>query len=438
MADVRPLKGLRYQADIAGDLGSVIAPPYDVISEETQRALYDRGPYNVVRLEYALEEASRADGSDRYQTAADTLAGWMSHGVLAADSQPHFYLYEQTFHYEDREYRRRAIIGRVRLEPWEAGVVLPHEHTLAGPKEDRLRLLEACRTDISPVFALYRPDGGRSMSECELAASEEPAIDAIDISGQRHRLWIVDDPAAIERLTAQFATRTLYIADGHHRYETALNYRDERRAAAGAWTGDEAENFVLLALTAADDPGLLILPIHRLVRPYQVPPTLEAALEESFKVRVCDWDQGGGMTMLMDQLAEEGVAHPAFGCLGFGERPIVISLRNTDAIERLMPPQHSVAWRYLGVNVLQYGIFEPLLGINLETVRTGDRVTFTESAEEARQLVESGRYPLAFLLNATRPDEIFAVADAGDRMPQKSTYFYPKLGTGLVLYAMDA
>ncbi|HTE86384.1 MAG TPA: DUF1015 domain-containing protein [Dehalococcoidia bacterium] len=438
MADLRPLRGLRYQERIAGDLGAVLAPPYDVISGDTQRALYDRGPYNVVRLEYGVE--AEDTGASRYQAAAATLAGWRRKGVLATDPMPGLYLYEQGFQHDGRAYRRRSIIGRVRLEPWEAGVILPHEHTLAGPKRDRLRLLQACRTDVSPVFGLYRPDGGRALSVCEPAATIAPLVDAIDIAGQRHRLWPVEDPHAIEAVARQFASRTLYIADGHHRYETALHYRDEQRSASPAWTGEEPENFVLMALTAADDPGLLILPIHRLVRPVTPQAGLLEALSATFDVLAEGRPEAlnASSAQLLERLRAEGSRRPVFGCLGLSEELVLIALRESDAVAKQMPLGHSDAWRRLGVNLLQYGILEPLLGIDIDTVRAGGHVEFTESAEEARAEVRSGGFPLAFLLNATRPEEIFAVADAGDRMPQKSTYFYPKLGTGLVLYAMDA
>src|SRR5712692_3028668 len=358
VADLRPLRGLRYQAAITGDLGSVLAPPYDVISEDAQRALYERGPYNVVRLEYGAETV---DGdANRYQTAAATLAGWRREGALAPDNNPCFYLYEQHFQHDGQEYRRRSIVGRVRLEPWDAGVVLPHEHTMAAPKQDRLRLLRACRTDVSPVFALYRPDGGESNSLCERAIGDRPAVDAVDSAGQRHRLWPIGDPAATGELTRQFASRTLYVADGHHRYETALSYRDERRAASRDWDGEEPENFVLMALTSSDDPGLLILPIHRLVRPLLSPENLNQALSAAFDIAEQPEETLAG---LVKRLASEGSRRPAFCRLASGVKPTLMGLRDRDSVAGHMPPGHAEAWQQLSVNVLQYGVLEPLLGI---------------------------------------------------------------------------
>lgn len=438
MADVRPLQGLRYQPETAGDLSNVIAPPYDVISEDAQRSLYARSPYNVVRLEYGLDEPAAV--GDRYERAAETLAGWRRSGVLRTDKRPSFYLYEQEFDYEGRHYRRRAIIGRVRIEPWDTGVIRPHEFTLSGPKEDRLHLLRACRCDISPVFGLYRPDGGAATAICEGAiGSSAPAVEAVGVTGQLHRLWVVDEPDAVEDLQRRFVDQTLYVADGHHRYETAWAYRDERRSASAVWSGDEPENFVMMALTAADDPGLLILPIHRLVHPVRQPGDLRAAVRYAFDVA---GEAEGNAGALIEQLAKRqngADIGSAFVALG-AERnqALVLTLSNRDAVERQMPEGRAAAWRRLDVNVLQYGIFEPLLGIDIETVRSGGRVEFTERAEEALKAVASGNAPLAFLLNPTRAEEIFVVADAGERMPQKSTYFYPKLGTGLVLYGLDS
>lgn len=438
MADFRPFRGLRYSANAAGDLADLIAPPFDVITEEAQTALHDRSPYNVVRLEYARDDG--VAGINRYRRAAQTLSEWREAGILGLDDRPAYFLYEQEFVYGGETYRRRAIIGRVRLEPWDAGVILPHEHTMSGPKQDRLRLLRACRTDISPVFSLYRPDGGEAVRWCERASEGTSPAEAADSSGQRHRLWVIDDPPTVERLERHFQDRVLYIADGHHRYETALSYRDERQEAETQWSGDEPENFVLMALTAADDPGLLILPIHRLVRPLTQPADLRPALDNVFAVSA----QNAGaneppLLALLTQLGAAGDDASVIGGLGIEpSRPLLLTLRDRSAVEGLMPRANSPAWKRLDVNVLQYGLLQPLLGIEIETVRAGGYVEFTESAEEALAAVEQGRVPLAFLLNATRPEEIFAVADAGDRMPQKSTYFYPKLGTGLVLYALDA
>lgn len=434
MAELRPFRALRYCLSPGmAVVGRVLAPPYDVISPQQQAALYELSPYNVIRLEYPREP-----GEARYRSAAETLARWRREGVLVLEEQPALYLYEQMFAYGGQSYRRRAVLGRVRLEPFEAGVIRPHEYTLAKPKEDRLALLRATRANISPIFGLVDDRSGafaRALAEIEA----RPVLDAQDFAEQRHRLSVIDEPAAIARITEAVAEAVVYIADGHHRYETALAYREELRQAAGAaWSGEEPANFVLMALTATTDPGLLILPIHRLVRPRTQPADLVAALAYAFAVEeVGALDSPTAVEALLRAL-EERRAATAFGAAGLlPGRLHLLTLRARAAVEASMPSGHAPAWRALDVNVLQYGVLEPLLGIDAAALTAGEHVQFTEDAAEALAAVRANQVPLAFLLNATRPEQILAVADAGDRMPQKSTYFYPKLGTGLVINCLE-
>lgn len=433
MADLRPFRALRYRLNPGVAAGAVLAPPYDVISPEQQAALYALSPYNVIRLEYPRET-----GEARYRAAAETLARWRREGVLVPEERPALYLYEQTFAYGGTSYRRRAVLGRVRLEPFEAGVIRPHEYTLAKPKEDRLALLRATRANISPIFGLVDDRTGafgRALDEAEA----RPVLDAQDFAEQRHRLSVIDTPAAIARISGAVADAVVYIADGHHRYETALAYREEQRQAAGtAWSADDPANFVLMALTATGDPGLLILPIHRLVRPRTQPADLVAALADAFTVEeVGAVDSPAAVEALTRAMAERRAA-TAFGAAGLlPGRLHLLTLRERAAVEARMPAGHAPAWRALDVNVLQYGVLEPLLGIDAAVLTAGEHVQFTEDAAEALAAVRAGHVPLAFLLNATRVEQIIAVADAGDRMPQKSTYFYPKLGTGLVINSLE-
>ncbi|MGI8553137.1 MAG: DUF1015 family protein, partial [Dehalococcoidia bacterium] len=405
MPDVRPLYGLRYQPAAVGDLGSVVAPPFDVISPEKQAQLHAASPYNVIRLEYGLDEPGLAD---RYQRAAATLRGWQRDGILQTETKASYYLYEQEFEHEGTTYRRRSIMGKVRLEPLETGAIRPHEHTMSGPKEDRLRLLKACRTQVSPILSLYRSDGGTAIDLCLQAVDGRSPYMATDATGQMHRLWVIDQTAIVEQLKWALSAYALYIADGHHRYETALAYQAERRSVATVWTGEEPENFVLMALTAADDPGLLILPIHRLVQPVSVPEDLRQALWSAFEVAEVESGaphEGPALTELLERLHEENRDAAVLGALGVeAKHPLLLILRDRASVAQRMPGEHSDAWRRLDVNVLQYGILEPLLGIDLETVRAGSNVAFTESAAEAVEAVEAGRVPLAFLVNPTRPE----------------------------------
>jgi len=426
MAELVPFRGLRYRADIAGGLSGVIAPPYDVISPRQQETLYQRSPFNVIRLEYGREPIP-----ERYAVAAGALADWRANGTaLREEEHPALYRYTQRFEHGGRTYQRTALIGRVKLEPIEAGVIRPHEYTMAKPKEDRLALLRATRTNVSPVYSLVDDADGRFSR----ALADAPIADRAageDLVGQSHEIEAITDEAAIGALVGSLRDRPLYIADGHHRYETALAYRAER-------PDDPAARYVLMAVSAAVDPGLLILPIHRLVRPRTPEPDLEGTLSRLFSL-----DDAGALedNEAVERLAGELHAWAEELTLGArGIRPgrlLRLRLRDRAAAEARMPAERTPAWKQLAVNVLQFGVLEPLLGIDADALVSGDYVEFSEDAKETADAVRRGQVPLAFLVPATRPDELIAVADASDRMPQKSTYFYPKLGTGLVLNAHD-
>jgi uncharacterized protein (DUF1015 family) len=426
MADLVPFRGVRYRGDDRGDISSVIAPPYDVISVAQQDALYARSPHNVIRLEYSREPAP-----ERYALAARELASWReSGGPLLTEPQPALYRYTQRFQHDGRTYERTALIGRVKLEPIERGVIRPHEYTMAKPKEDRLALLQATRTNISPVYSLV-DDADARFSAALRAAPVTERTSGKDLVGQSHDLEVITDRSALEQLSGCLRGRPLYIADGHHRYETALAYQDEH-------PNDPAAAFALMAISAAGDPGLLILPIHRLVRPRIVNPDLEARLLDVFALE----DAGG---IEDDQAVRDlaGSLHASadelmLGALGvLPGRLLRLRLKDRSAVESKMPAERTSAWKHLAVNVLQFGVLEPMLGIDAAALESGENVEFSEEAIEAAEAVRRGQVPIAFLVPATRADELIAVADAGDRMPQKSTYFYPKLGTGLVLNAHD-
>jgi uncharacterized protein (DUF1015 family) len=437
LADVRPFRGLRYRPGVAANLADILSPPFDVISPEAQRFLLRRHPDNVVRLELGEERLDDTPQDNRYTRAAATLSDWLSEGILAVDPEPAFYLYDQEFFRGGRLLRRRVLLARVRLEPWEKGVVLPHEHTLIAPKEDRLQLLRHCRTSFSPVFALYRDAYGRVRAAAGQAARAAPLAEAREPGGETHTLYGLADDAATDSIHDLFRDRTLYVADGHHRYETALAYRGERRAAN--WSGEEPENFVFMALTAAEDPGLVVLPIHRMVRLATIPDDLPARFEELFLVEdLGPVRSGGPLRDALARLSEAGSREPAYVVVGPGpSRLRLLRPRDVEALRASLPPNAPAAWRDLDVALLQYAVLEGLLGIDADRLARGGALEYTDDGAEALEAVASGRAPLAFLLNATPVEQILAVADAGERMPQKSTFFYPKLATGLVMYPLN-
>ena len=429
MAHAVPFRALRFDPRRA-DLALTIAPPYDVISATEQRALYERSPHNIVRVEYAEERAGDSERENRYTRAARDLTVWREAGILLRERDPAIYRYRQEFEWTGVWHIREALFAAVRLEEWERSIIKPHEHTLANPKADRLNLLRATRTQVSPVYALYRSkETPRERLEWDY---EGTVLADVETNGQRHVLSAVSDPAGCAALTRWIEGCDVYIADGHHRYETALAYRDELRARAARWDANAPENFVLMALTYAYDPGLLVLPTHRLIHADVDGQHALDAIARWFDVEAIG-DSSAGATA-----AIRGAGTAAFVAIGLEPGAAhILRLRDRAGVEALMPEHQPEAWKQLDVNVLQYGVLEAAFGIDDAALAAGGAVTYTQDEGEAIAAVRAGRARAAFLLNATPVDEVLAVADAGGRMPQKSTYFFPKLPTGLVMNALD-
>ncbi|HEU0026675.1 MAG TPA: DUF1015 domain-containing protein [Ktedonobacterales bacterium] len=448
MADVRPLPGIRYAPE--SDLATVVTPPYDVISPEAQTRYYDREPHNIIRLELGRDETGDDELDNRYTRAALTFAEWRVSGVLRQDA-PALYLYEQRFTIPGAggARKRRGLFARVGIEPWEEGVILPHERTLSKPKDDRLKLTRATAATLSPIMALYDDPDGELAALLGKAARRKPEVTFTDEAGEEHRLWPLRDAALTARVAAFFRDRQLYIADGHHRYETALAYREELRETRRELAPDDAANFTLMALSAIEDPGLVVLPTHRIVRgaaPERLA-TLRDDLETYFEMTPLS--QPGELATLdvaetVGKLAaaSEGGQRVAFALLtpggAFLLRQTAAGEAAMDALDPARSGEHvgvSAAWRRLDVASLHELILARALGVNEQMVRGGEHVAYTRDASAAIEAVRTGENgaQLAFLLNPTPPTAIRDVARASDRMPQKSTYFYPKLITGLLI-----
>lgn len=422
MADIRAFQALRYHLSKAGNIEELTCPPYDIISNAQREEFIARNPYNVIRLELP-------QGENPYSQAAETLNQWREEEILKTDMDPGLYIYEQEFLSKvDRGERKtlRGLICRVRLEEFAAGVVLPHEETLSKAKEDRFRLMQATDCNFSQIYSLYQDEGHVTRNRLDhLAAGSAPRYEFSD-GLVTHRLWVVNDPAAIEAIREDFAGRKLYIADGHHRYETALNYRNFLRE-QGAWR--PGADFVMMMLADMADPGLVVFPTHRLVR------GLEqfdgTALMEGCK-KWFEVSSLAGPEEAQGALDEEyAQGRHAFACYD-GKAWHRLVLREAGAVEKLLPEMSS-DYRGLDVTILHSLILEQLLGIDKENMANQINLTYTRSAQEAVDSVNAGESCCCFLLNPTRVSEIGAVASNGEKMPQKSTYFYPKLITGLVM-----
>jgi len=445
--EVSPFRGIRYNQAIVGDLAQVLCPPYDVISPEQQKLYYEKSDYNAIRLEFPLE--SQEPASDRYQKAAITFRQWLNKGVLQSDSVSSFYLHDHHFEYAGKRKVRRGLIARVKLQPWGKGIY-PHEETSSKAKGDRLQLLRACRANFSPLFSLYQDSGQKIAQVLSEASRAKPMVktsvpspgegQSEGDSGEGHTLWAITDPEVKQKLSYFLSSQSLYIADGHHRYETALTYQQERAqgqpdssviaspdsvGTKQSLTGKGAFNYVMMELVDFSDPGLVVLPIHRLVR--DVTPSSLVGLGEQLKKF---------FVLEVVPFKADNWRLPADSCLGIlGLQPdslVVLRRRQEVSLEALMPGNRSQAYREFGVSILNHVILDNIL----RGAKALD-VAYTVDAREAYQQIREGKYQLAFLLNPPQPEMVKVIADAQDRMPSKSTYFYPKLPAGLVINPLD-
>lgn len=422
MADIRPLRALRYNLEKAGDIKSLACPPYDVISGEQHRALLERSPYNAIRLELPT-------GEDPYREAAGTLEAWLASGVLKTDMDPGLYIYEMEFLSRADQgcpKKLRGLLCRVRLEEFSAGVVLPHEETLSKAKQDRLDLMKATGCNFSPIYSLYQDEGHVTMERLNrLAGSSQPRYQFSD-GLVTHRLWVVNDPVAIEAVRRDFASRKLYIADGHHRYETALNYRNWCRETNRYLPGAD---YVMMLLADMGGPGLTVFPTHRMVRGDR-PVDGEALLRACRDYFEIQPQQNAREAQAFLDTAY-GLKQHAFAFYNGGNWNTLV-LKDAGVMDALLPGK-SPAYRQLDVTILHSLILERLLGIDKQDMANQKSLAYTRSPEEAFTSVDRGESRCCFLLNPTRVEEIGRVAASGEKMPQKSTYFYPKPITGLVM-----
>lgn len=439
MADVQPFRGIRYDPGRVDSISSVIAPPYDVISPKEQRFYHKRNPHNVIRLELGAEQPSDSAGENRYTRAAGALAEWLEKGVLVRETEPAFYVVEHQFSHEGIARHRWGLTARVRLGSEGPDVARPHESVMEERIVDRLKLLRACRVNLSPIMGIV--DHGASGFTSLLAglARGKPDVSAADRDGTVHNMWIIRDEQSLGSVSGWCADRAIYIADGHHRYETGLAYQSEQQAICSHFTGRETFNFVLMTLTGADDPGLVALPTHRLVRFIKAERLSEfrnraeryfeiERIEHPGTVRAETIKSWLGM---LTRRGQQGVAMALYGL--DGDALWLLSLRENADVQKAMPVQRSQEWRSLDVTILHCVMLGEMLGADTPR-REIECLDYTRDAAEAVELVDAGKYQLAFLMNPIPIASILAVADAGERMPPKSTYFHPKLPTGLVLH----
>jgi len=412
MAEVRPLNALHYNLAAIPSLADVVAPPYDVIDAQRRRELVARSPFNVVEID--LPEA--APERDRYEHAAETLEEWELQGVLSADREPALWALTQEYSAPDGSRRtRRGLLCRVRVTPYGRGLVRPHERTQPGPKEDRLKLTEATRHNLSPIFSLHPGDAWRHV---EGFTRSEPWAEVTDDEGTRHRVWRISDPEAHRAVTAELAEAELLIADGHHRYETARTYAD-------AIGGEGPHRYTLMALVSLEDPGLAVFGYHRLLSNLGEPPAQEAlaaTLRERFELEEVPLER-------LDPAGESGV-----GVFGYVDahfrRGFRLRLSEPESLADVIPDT-SRAYRELDAAILETLILRGALGMTEGDVEAKRGIAYTASAQAALASLDEGTHAV-FLMRPTPVEQVRAVADAGETMPPKSTFFFPKVLTGIV------
>ena len=421
MADVQPLRTLRYEPRAVGSLEAVIAPPYDVIDDQLRAELAARSPFNVVEI-----DLPRANGGDPYMHARDTLDAWRQQGILAREREPALWILEQRFEGpEGSDRRRRGFFARVRVEDYGAGRIRPHERTHPGPKEDRLRLTRATRANLSPIFSLFPDPEGAATDAIAAAAAGDPFARADDHEGTENVLWRVSDPDAVAALQAALLDAELLIADGHHRYETARVYAEE--------IGGEGEhNYVLMFLSPLSDPGLTVFPTHRLLSGLKDDAGKQQAVRE---VLTRDFDVE---EVSPGELSPDGAGEQIqFGYMdSFHRQPYRVMLKDQAIADAALEGKPE-AYRRLDTAVLEALILRGALGMSEDDIAHLRGLDYSKSAEEARAAVESGRYDAGFFLRPTPIEQVRDVAEAGESMPPKSTYFHPKVPTGLVFNLLE-
>jgi uncharacterized protein (DUF1015 family) len=449
MPEIQAFHGLRYDLGHVGSLSDIICPPYDVISPEFQNELYKKHPANFIRLELNREEPGDEQGT-KYSRAAAFLRNWRNEGVLFKEAKPALYVYHQVFPVDGREYVRRGFMARCRLSRFGEGQVFPHEETLSGPKQDRLLLTRACKANLSQIFGLYPDLENAAQSILENAVAGVAPLEATDHLGVIHRMWPVTDVGVVSQVAGVMSEKPIFIADGHHRYETACNYRDELAAAnGGPLPTHHPANFVLMMCIGMNDPGLIVLPTHRLFRglPAMSSDELSAKLGSAFTCRVV-----GEGTDLASSVWEEIETADSQGTLGLytakDDRWTLATITPAGRARMAeLAPEHSTDWHGLGVSILHRLVVESILGgKNLPKPKYVHSVAEVIESLDAGDVggrdatgVESsgGQFELAALVMPATVEHIRQISLHGEVMPAKSTYFYPKLLGGLVVNPLE-
>lgn len=422
MAEIAPFSGIRYDKAVVGDLDKVTSPPYDIISPQDKAYYHSLHPNNFVRLILGEEFETDTDSDNRFTRARKYMEDWLSEGALIQEEKPAIYVYLQEFEHNGL-CRIKGFTCAVKLHDYADGVILPHENTLAKPKSQLIELIRRTKANLDCVYGLYADENCELNAIMDNAMRQAPIVDARDRDGVRHALWAIDDAAQIAKIVSFLADKPIAIADGHHRYETALAYRNEMRAECGADCGELSSDYAMMTIVNVYEKDMIIYPTHRVLGNSSSSDIdrLQSELPEFFEL------SGSSRETIIDDMAREC----AIGMYVSGKASVLKPKAGAEAML-----EGSEASRKLELNILHKLILERSLGIDGEKLRNQTHIIYTRDAEEAMNLVDSGERQIAFLTNAIEVKAVLDIAEAGEKMPQKATYFYPKLLSGLVLRKM--
>jgi len=431
MAEIRPFRAVYYNRSMVGNLSDVICPPYDIITPQLEEDLYKRNKYNFVRIEHNRQLLQDSDIDNRYSRSAAKLKQWLEQKVLITDKEPTIYIHDHYFNSQGKKYRRRGLIVRVKIEEWHKNIIRPHEGTLAEAKSDRINLLESIRANTSPIMTLYEDREKYVSSLLESQETNGLLISLEEDNNEKHEVWQIKEPQAVGDICDGFIDKALYIADGHHRYESALIYQRQLLASSSVSKADAAFNYVMMTLVDFNDPGLVILPPHRLLRGL---PELKLAglgdkLGPFFDIEYLPLNLHNLWQRVDGLMADKSRVK----LILFGpdrQKLLILTLRDAATTDRMIPYFHSEIYKRLDVSIVDHVILEELLGLSSEDEK---KISYNYDRTDAVEAVLNQEYQLAFIVSPVEAKTIKEIADVGDRMPRKSTYFYPKLPSGLII-----
>jgi uncharacterized protein (DUF1015 family) len=443
MANVFPFHATRFNPAKIKDVSAVVTQPYDKITQAMQDDYYKKSDSNIVRITKGKDEPGDNDEDNKYTRASEFLDKWMQDGTFVTETEPAIYAYYQDYQLPNGERKtRKGFVAMCELMEYGQGGVKPHEKTLAGPKADRLNLLRATQAHFGQIFMLYSDPENAINSILDELAGDKPLVQAVD-GTEFHRVWAITDPEKIKIIQTIMGDKPLFIADGHHRYETALNYRNEMRAKGFRCEGLQTFDCAMMTFVNMDDKGLTIFPTHRLI--FDVPDfsseRLVAQIGDFFDIREYKFSDGTEAQVRREFLEDvkiEGMSAHVLGmCIAKEKLYRLLTLKNEADVDRLIKEHKPHSWKALDVNILHLMIMEPFLKIGLRELEAQTNVHYERHSEEALDMVKAGEYQVVFIMNATKVSQVKEVALAGEKMPQKSTDFYPKLLTGLVFAKLN-